>query len=353
MQDYPGAPGSARKGSTRTVVPAARGGAAAHPMAPGHDHPLATPVRLPGHDRPCAVPPAPDHDRSRARHTRAPGHERPPVAPSSAVGHDRPRATPQAPGHDVPLATPARAPGHGRPCAAPSVPVPDRSRPAQRAPGHGRPCAAQLVPDHYWSHHAPMAPPRHAPARAGAYVPIAAAPLPARVSRLLRIRLTATPHTLISPQSRQFAQRNRAAYSHAATYPQSRRNAAHHHPANFQAPTYPRFRFTTHQVHPAIQVPPRPRSCSTACTGFLLRPSSRAPPPPVHRNPSLSADVLPLSTWWRGARGVRPAARPAALDPLTRPHPVWPGSPPARRGFRARRCRRGPPPGRWRGSRGA
>ena len=223
MQDHPGAPGSARKGSTRTVVPAARGGAAAHPMAPGHDHPLATPVRLPGHERPCAVPYALDHDRSRARHP--------------------------------------------------------------MAPGHGRPCAAQLVPDHYWSHHAPMAPPRHVPARAGTYVPIAAAPLPARVSRLLRIRLTATPHTLISPQSRQFAQRNRAAYSHAATYPQSRRNAAHHHPANFQAPTYPRFRFTTHQVHPAIQVPPRPRSCSTACTGFLLRHSSRAPPPPVHRKP--------------------------------------------------------------------
>ena len=328
MQDHPGAPGTARKGITRTVVPAACGGAAAHPMAPGHDHPLATAARLPGHGRPCAVPPAPDHDRSRARHTRAPGHGRPPVA-QRAARHDRPRATPQAPGHDVPLVT------------------------AARAPGHGRPCAAQLVPDRQRSHHAPMAPPRHAPARAGTYVPIAAAPLPARVSRLLRIRLTATPHTLISPQSRQFAQRNRAAYSHAATYPQSRRNAAHHHPANFQAPTYPRFRFTTHQVHPAIQVPPRPRSCSTACTGFLLRPSSRAPPPPVHRNPSLSADVLPLSTWWRGARGVRPAARPAALDPLTRPHPVWPGSPPARRGFRARRCRRGPPPGRWRGSRGA
>ena len=100
MQDHPGAPGTARKGITRTVVPAACGGAAA-PMAPGLDHPLATAARLPGQDRPCAVPPAPDHDRSRA-HTKAPGHGTPRRAMTV-------RATPQAPDHDVPLATTARA----------------------------------------------------------------------------------------------------------------------------------------------------------------------------------------------------------------------------------------------------
>ena len=118
MQDYPGAPGSARKGSTRTVVPAARGGAAAHPMAPGHDHPLATPVRLPGHDvrpwapcRPSAAPRAPVADRCRPAHKGAGSGPTPRRAESSAAGPDHPRATPQAPGQDVPRATPARAPG--------------------------------------------------------------------------------------------------------------------------------------------------------------------------------------------------------------------------------------------------
>ena len=233
MQDHPGAPGTARKGITRTVVPAACGGAAA-PMAPGPDHPLATTARLPGQGRPSAVPPAPDHNRSRARHKMAPGHGRPLTA-QRAARHDRPRATPRAPGADVPPATTAGAPGQHRLSAVPSVPDHDRScarhqkapghdrpsvapsgaaghdRPCAtpqapghdvplaatvRAPGYGRPCAAQLVPDHHWSHHAPMAPPGHALARAGTSVPIATAPLPARVSRLLQERLsriTATP----------------------------------------------------------------------------------------------------------------------------------------------------------------
>ena len=307
MQDYPGAPGSARKGSTRTAVPAARGGAAAHHMALGHDHPLATSARLPGRDRPCAVPSALDQDRSRARHTRAPGHERPPVAPSSAAGHDRPRATPRAPGADVPPATTAGAPGQHRLSAVPSALDQDRSRARHtrapgherpsvapsgaaghdrpratpqapghdvplvttaRAPGHGCPCAAQLVPEHQRSQHAPMAPPGHAPARAGTSVPIATAPLPARVSRLLQERLsriTATSHTLTHWQSHHTAEKNRVASS--------------------PTPTYPLSRSTTHKVHPA-QVPPRPRSCSTACTGILLRHPSRAPPPPAHRKPT-------------------------------------------------------------------
>ena len=335
MQDHPGAPGTARKGTTRTVVPAACGGAAAHPMAPGHDHPLATPVRLPGQDRPCAVPPAPDHDRSRARHTRAPGHERPPVA-QRAARHDRPSATPQAPGHDVPLVTVARAPGYGCPSAAPSVPVPDRSRSAQRAPGHerpsvvplsaaghdrpratpqapghdvplvtvarapghGRPSAAQLVPEHQRSQHAPMAPPGHALARAGTYVPIAIAPLPARVSRLFQARLTATPSTLIYPHAHRLHRHSRFPPRHSRASGNLRPPVATGGPPRGYAPaTRPatgrclapspgacsggglgREPLPTHQVHPAIQIPPRPRSCSTAYTGFRLHHPARAPP---------------------------------------------------------------------------
>ena len=141
MQDHPGAPGTARKGITRTVVPAACGGAAA-PMAPGPDHPLATTARLPGQGRPSAVPPAPDHNRSRARHKMAPGHGRPLTA-QRAARHDRPRATPRAPGADVPPATTAGAPGQHRLSAVPSVPDHDRSCARhQKAPGHDRPSVA-------------------------------------------------------------------------------------------------------------------------------------------------------------------------------------------------------------------
>ena len=188
--------GTARKGITRTVVPAACGGASA-PKAPGHgrppvaqratrhdrpratpqvpdqDVPRALPARAPGSDRPCAAPSGPVADRSRPAQ-KVPGHGRPPVA-QRAARHDRPRATPQAPGHDVPLVTVRRG---------------------RRV--HGRPSAAQLVPDHHRSHPAPMAPPGHALARAGTYVPITTAPLPARVSRLLQAvlpRVPATPNT--------------------------------------------------------------------------------------------------------------------------------------------------------------
>ena len=142
MQDRPGAPGTARKGIARTIVPATCGGVAA-PKAPGPDHPLATAARLPGQGRPRAVPPARDHDRSRARHTMAPGHGRPRTASSDAARHDRPCATPRAPGADVPPATTAGAPGQYCLSAVPAAPDPERSDARhQRAPGRGRPLAA-------------------------------------------------------------------------------------------------------------------------------------------------------------------------------------------------------------------
>ena len=256
-----------------------------------------------------------------------PGHERPLAAPSSAARHDRPCATPQAPGHDVPLAT------------------------AAGAPGHGRPCAAQLVPDHYWSTRAYGA----AASRTGARRHVCAY----RRRSVAGPREPAAPDTshchsphpylpAIPPIRPEKPRR----VLHAATYPQSRRNAAHP-PCELPSthlPALPLHYPSSASCHPGSAPP----AVLLHCVYGLPPPALlRAPPPPVHRNPSLSADVLPLSKWWRGGRRVRPAACPAALDPLTRPHPVWPGSPPARRGFRARRCRRGPPPGRWRGSRGA
>ena len=264
MQDHPGAPGTARKGIARTVVPATCGGVAA-PKAPGPDHPLATAARLPGQGRPSAVPPARDHDRSRARHTMAPGHDRPLAASSDVARHDRPRATPRAPGADVPPAIaagapgqhrlsavpPARdhdrsrarhkkAPGHDRPSVAPSGAAEhDRPCATLRAPGHdvplvtvtgapgyGRPSAALSVPVSDRYRPAPMARPGHALASAGTSVPITTAPLPACVSRLLQERLagiTATPDNRTYPHSHRNAANHHAPYSLASAYPQSHR----------------------------------------------------------------------------------------------------------------------------------
>ena len=75
MQDYPGAPGTARQGRTRIIVSTNDGGVATQPRAPGHERPRAA---------------------------------------LSAARHDRPRATPRAPGADVPPATTAGAPGQHR-----------------------------------------------------------------------------------------------------------------------------------------------------------------------------------------------------------------------------------------------
>ena len=56
---------------------------------------------------------------------------------------------------------------------------------------------------------------------------------------------------------------------------------------------------TTHQVHPAIQVPPHPRPCSTADTGFHRSHPSRAPPRPPAENLPRSAHS-PLRMLERG-----------------------------------------------------
>ena len=279
MQDHPGAPGTARQGPTRIIMLVKSGGKATQPRAPGHERPLAAPraarhgrlsaaTGAPGADVPLASTAGAPGQHCLSAAPRAPGHGRP-LAALSAAGHDRLSAALRAPGADVPLATTARAPGHHRRRAA----------------------------------------------------PIATAPMPAGASRLRQAvlpRVPATPNTLTYPHSgspasslrRKPQSTNRPVAGRRADSPslpekgpgdRSKLHHTWHYPCGFglsgvrsnplpiekptlisrpsQAPTDPHSRPTTHQVHPAIQVPPRPRSCSTVNTGFLLHHPSRAPPP--------------------------------------------------------------------------
>ena len=173
-----------------------------------------------------------------ATQPRAPGHDRPPAA-QRAAGHGRLSADSGAPGADVPLAITAGAPGQHRLSAA----------------------------------------------------PIATAPVPAGLRRLRQEglpRVPANPRTLIYSPAHRDTAHTRAAFSHTPRYAQSRESrnpplstwwrgaggeGRHIFPLSSGRPQ------TTHHVHPAIQVPPRPRSCSTACTGFPCH-RCRAPPQP-------------------------------------------------------------------------
>ena len=279
MQELPGAPGTARQGRTGTNVPATRGGVATQPRAPGHGRPPAAP-RAAGHGRLSAATGAPGADvplattaRAPGQHClsavpRAPGHGRP-LAALSAARHDRPCATLRAPGADVPPATPAGAPGQHRLSA----------------------------------------------------VAIATAALPAGVNRPRQgvlPRVPANPRTLIYPRSQSTAasfsrQRESSPHPHESRNPplstwwRGAGGEARPVPLRSGGPTGgPVSRpshahtdllshHTTHQVHPAVQVPPRPRSCSTADTGLSLHHPSRAPPPrhcgagrnPAERPPTL------------------------------------------------------------------
>ena len=243
MQDHPGAPGTARQESTRTIVSTNDGGNATQP--------------------------------------RAPGHERPHAASSGAARHGRLSAASTAPGADIPPATTAGAPGQYCQSAA------------LRAPGHGRPLAITAG--------------ESCRDRLSA-APIATVPSPAGQHRLRQAilpRTPATPNTLTYPHSHPNAANNRTAYSQVSTCRHFRLPPRHsrfrgnprppvatggpqggYAPApspgacsggglgRGQLPAHP----ITNQVHPAIQVPSRPRSCSTAATGGLRQHPSRAPP---------------------------------------------------------------------------
>ena len=249
MQDHPGAPGTARQGSTRTIVSTYDGGNATQPRAPGHE-------------RPRAASRAARHGRLSAA-TGAPGADVPPATTAGAPGQYRLSAALRAPGADVPPATTAGAPGQYRLSAAPVATV---SSPAGKR----------------------------------------------RLRQVILPRVLATPNTLTYPHSHHTAETNRAAYRQASTYRHSRSTASSlrrkpqssprpaagrradspslagkgpgdrsklhhtwHYPCGFGLSG---IRSKPHQVHPAIQVPPRPRSCSTAGTGLLRQHPSRAPP---------------------------------------------------------------------------
>ena len=330
MQDYPGAPGTARQGTTRTIVSTNDGGVATQQRAPGHERPLAASSDVAGHDRPratlrapgadvppattagapgqhclSAVPSAPDH-RSSARHKMAPGHGRP-LAALRAAGHDRPCATPRAPGADVPPATTAGAPGQYRLSAVPSAPDHDRSSARHKmAPGHGRPLAALSATRHDRPRATLRAPGVDVPLATAAGAPgqhrlsvvaIATVPSPAGLRRLRQVvlpRVPATPNTLTYPHSHRDTAQNRESGKPRLSVATGGPHGGHA-PATratySPTPTYSQRGSTTHQVHPAIQVPPCPRSCSTACTGFLRQHPSRAPPDPcpsLRRKPQTS-----------------------------------------------------------------
>ena len=307
MQELPGAPGTARQGRTGTSVPATRGGVATQPRAPGHGRPpaaqraaghgcLSAASGAPGADVPLASTAGAPGQHCLSAVPRAPGHGRP-LAALSAARHDRPRATHRAPGADVPLATTARAPGQHRLSAVP--PAPDHARSRARHPkapgygrplaaqssavGHDRPCATLTAP----GHDVPLASTAGAPGydRLSA-VAIATAALPAGLRRLCQgvlPRVPANPRILIYPQSHRFNRHSRESGNPrppVATGGPQGGYAPATCVAYSQTPTHLLSHPTTHQVHPAIQVPPYPRSCSTADTGFSAQHLSRAPPRP-------------------------------------------------------------------------
>ena len=283
---------------------------AAH-LAPGHDRPRTASSGATRHGRPRAAPRAPGADVPpattaeapgqhclRAAHL-APGHDRPFTASIGAAKHDRPRAAPRAPGADVSPATPAEAPGQHRLRAAHLAPGHDRPRTASSgATRHGRPRAAPRAP----GADVPLAAVAGAPGqhrlRAMANATVA---LPAGPHRLRQEGLPhnpANPRIHTHPHIHQDTAHAHARYRRATRHTQSR--ASRNPPLSKcwrgaggearlapspgacsggglgrgRLPAHP----TTHQAHPAIQVPPHPRPCSTACTGFPLNHPARAPP---------------------------------------------------------------------------
>ena len=261
LQDHPGAPGTARQESTRTIVSTYDGGTATQPRAPGHERPF-TALRAAKHGRLSAA-------------STAPGADIPPATTAGAPGQYCQSAAPRAPGHGRLLAITAGVSGHDRLSAA----------------------------------------------------SIATAPSPAGLRRLRQENLPrtpATPNTLIYSHSHQDITHTRTMDRHTTRNAQSRERAnpplstwwrgarggaqphhTWHYPCGCDPSPGEAIRTpTTHQVHPAIQVPPRPRSCSTAVTGFLLRHHSRAPPaaprrktypcqprPPPHRRAIESGSI--------------------------------------------------------------
>ena len=234
MQDHPGAPGTARQGSTRTIVSTNRGGKATQPRAPGHERPLTA---------------------------------------QRAARHGRLSADSGAPGADVPLATTAGAPGHH--CLSAAL----------RAPGHGRPLAttaqgAGASPSECRAYrHRALAGPR-APAAPGNLAPH-----------------PATPNTLTYPHSRSHRRRKPPSIPtllppNPAPPPIKCILPPKFRPARGLAP--PRVRASPYATTPA----PRPRppfpfpAREGAAGGEVPAPYSPSPPP------RCEAPTIPSAFYW-------------------------------------------------------
>ncbi len=307
------------------------GGIATQPKAPGHDRPFTASTGAAKHDRPRAatrapgadVPPAitagapgqhrlraapsvPVLDRSRLVQ-KAPGHGRPLAASSDVTGHDRPRATLRAPGADVPLATVAGAPGQHRLRAMANATVASPAG-SHRLRQEGLPHTPPNPRTHSHSHSRlpnrlsrERGNPRPPVATGGpqggqAMSPSSLQPKPPTTPRPVSDRYTDSPSLegrgRVTGQSRTTPGTIRAALARQGLGPTRL--------PLLPLSIAPRWRGgrgvrpKPHQAQPAIQVPPHPRPCSTACTGFPLNHPSRAPPPPLLENLPVPAPTPPL-----------------------------------------------------------
>ena len=235
----------------------------------------ATQPRAPGHDRPRAATRAARHGRLSAAST-APGADVPRTTTVRAPGQYCLSAAPRAPGHGRPLASTAGVPGHDRLSAALRAPGADLLLASTaKAAGHHRPSAA----------------------------PLATVPLPAGPHRLRQAGLPhtpANPRTLLYPHTHQDTIHAHARYRRVTRYAQSRASSNPPLSKCWRGGRGVRPTTPSHQAHPAIQVPPQPRPCSTAATGYSCRHHPRAPPLPTRRKPILANHLSPLHMVERG-----------------------------------------------------
>ena len=264
MQELPGAPGTARQGRTGTSVPATRGGVATQPRAPGHGRPPAAP-RAAGHGRLSAATGAPGADVPLATTARAPGQH----CLSAAL---------QAPGVDLPLAITAGAPGHHRLSAASIATV---SLPA----GLHR-LRQECLPRVPANPRTPICSPAHQDTARTRTVHSQASPSPCRAGgpqggqgqapRLVIAAKASNPAPGPLPVAARMFPGGKGPGDRSIG-----RTTRWHYPCGFGLSG---LRSQPHQVHPAVQAPPHPRSCSTACTGFFHQHPSRAPPRPPNNH---------------------------------------------------------------------
>ena len=262
MQDHPGAPGTARQESTHITVSTYDGGNATQPRAPGHERPHAA-LCAARHGRLSAASTAPGADVPRATSARAPGQ----YCQSAA---------PRAPGHGRPLDITAGVSGHDRLSAAPIATVTSPAGPHRLRQGilprtpatpntltHRDTTHIRTTRSHCLNCHSHESMSRTPIWGGNPRPPVA----------------TGGPQGGYAPATCPTTGRRADSPSLPGKGPGDRSKPHHtwHYPCGFGLSAV---RSTFHQVHPAIQVPPHPRSCSTAAAGGLHQHPSRAPPAP-------------------------------------------------------------------------